>query len=217
MGNGSYGVEIVGVVRDVHEGGPAFPVAPEVYLPARLSPPQTAYLLIRGTNDSSLLLNTVRAQVFAIDRDQTIASVKSINELIDSALGQQRATMIVLGGFAIAALLLSGVGLYGVIAYAVAQRVAEIGIRRALGAQQADILRLIVGQSLGLSLLGTALGLAGAFALTRFLGTLLFEIGGGDPVTFVEIAVLLLFVALAASYLPARRALRIDPMVALRS
>jgi putative ABC transport system permease protein len=217
MGNTSYGVEIVGVVRDVHEGGPAFPVPPEVYLPARLGAPQTAYLLIRGTNDPSLLLNAVRAQVLAVDRDQTIASVKTMNELIDSALGQQRATMIVVGGFAVAALLLAGIGLYGVIAYAVTQRVAEIGMRRALGAQQTDILWLILGQSLGLSCIGTALGLAGAFALTRFLGTLLFEIGGGDPLTFGEIAVLLLFVALAASYLPARRALRIDPMVALRS
>jgi putative ABC transport system permease protein len=216
LGPSTFPVEIVGIVGDFHEGGPAFTVAGEVYLPVRLSPTQTAYLLVRGTNDPSPMLKAIRAQVSAIDRDQTIASIKSMNELIDSALGQQRVTMIVLAAFAIAALLLTAMGLYSVIAYAVSQRFTEIGIRSALGARQIDILGLIIGQSLGLALLGLALGLAGALAMTRFLGTLLFEIGGSDPGTYAEIALLLLFVTIAASYLPARRATRIDPMVALR-
>jgi predicted permease len=216
LGNSTVPVEIVGIVGDVHEGGPAFAIAPEVYLPARLSPPQTAYLLIRGANDPLPMLNVVRAQLSALDRDQTVASIKSMSELIDSALGQQKVTMMLLGLFAILALLLAAIGLYGVIAYAMAQRVAEIGIRRALGAQERDILTLILSQGLTLSLIGAVLGLSGALALTRFLRTFLFEISSTDPGIFAAITLLLLLVTLAASYLPARRATRIDPMAALR-
>jgi putative ABC transport system permease protein len=131
-------------------------------------------------------------------------------------VGQQRLTLLLLGLFAGVAVLLAMVGLCGVISYSVAQRTREVGIRRALGAQQSDILRLIVGQGLGLTLAGVAIGLGGAFALTRVMKGLLFGVTATDPATFVEAAALFLVVALAASYLPARRATRIDPMAALR-
>jgi putative ABC transport system permease protein len=216
LGRSAYPTEIVGIVGDLREGGAAFPVPAEVYLPARFSPPQTAYLLIRGDKDPLPLADAIRRQILAMDRDQTVSAVKSMNELIDSSLGQQRVTTMLVGVFALLAVSLAAIGLYGVMAYAVAQRVAEIGIRRALGARPTDILRLIAGQGLGLSLAGILLGWGGALALTRFLRTLLFGVGAADPGTFAEIALLLLLVALAASYLPARRATRIDPMTALR-
>lgn len=216
LGRSPYPVEIVGIVSDLREGGAAFSVPAEAYLPARFSPPQTAYLLVRGDKDPLPLADAIRRQVSAMDRDQTVSAVKSMNELIESALGQQRVTTMLVGVFALLAVSLAAIGLYGVMAYAVAQRVAEIGIRRALGARPTDILRLIAGQGLCLSLAGILLGWAGALAVTRFLRTLLFGVGAADPGTFAEIALLLLLVALAASYLPARRATHIDPMMALR-
>ena len=131
-------------------------------------------------------------------------------------MGQRRLTMALLGLFAGVALVLAVVGIYGVIAYSVAQRTQELGIRRALGAQHGDILRLVLGQALGLALAGVILGVGGALALTRVMTGLLFHVSPTDPATFVGVALLFLFVALAASYLPARRAARIDPMEALR-
>jgi putative ABC transport system permease protein len=217
LGKSAYPVEMVGIVGDVHEGGPAYPVRPEVYLPARFSPPRTAYLMIRSDRNPSLLVSAVRKQVSAIDREETTASVKTVDELIDSALGDRRLTMMLLGAFAAVALLLAAIGLYGLIAYSVARRTGDIGIRRALGAQRLDILRLIVGQGIGLALGGVVLGLGGAAALTRFMRTLLFEVSGTDPGIFAGIALLLFLVALAASGLPARRATQIDPVRALRS
>jgi ABC-type antimicrobial peptide transport system permease subunit len=189
---------------------------PEVYLPTLLSPPQTAYLLVRGEIDSLGLANEARAQVSAADRDLAGSTVKALNELIDSAIGRQRLTVLLLGAFAGVALLLAAIGLYGVIAYAVAQRTAEISIRRALGAQTQDILRLMIGQGLGLTMGGVILGVGGALALTPLMRTLLFEVSGTDPGTFAAIIALLLVVAFGASYLPARRATRIDPVRALR-
>jgi ABC-type antimicrobial peptide transport system permease subunit len=121
-----------------------------------------------------------------------------------------------LGSFALIALLLALIGIYGIIAYSVAQRTQEMGIRRALGAQPSDILGLVVGQGLRLALVGVAIGIAGAFALTRLMSTLLFHVSATDPATFVAVALVFLLVALAASYIPARRATRIDPMAALR-
>jgi len=124
--------------------------------------------------------------------------------------------VILLGSFALVALLLALIGIYGVIAYSVAQRTQEMGIRRALGAQPSDILRLVVGQGFRLALVGVALGIAGAIGLTRLMTTLLFHVSATDPATFVAVALLFMLVALAASYIPARRATRIDPMAALR-
>ena len=160
--------------------------------------------------------NSIRQRVLAVDRDQPVSDVKTMESVFEATLGQRRLTMLLLGMFAGVALLLATVGIYGVVAYSVAQRTQEVGIRRALGAQQGDILRLILGQGLGTVLAGIAIGLGGALALTRVMKNLLFHVNATDPVTFVGIALLFVVVALAGSYIPARRAARIDPMAALR-
>jgi ABC-type antimicrobial peptide transport system permease subunit len=139
-----------------------------------------------------------------------------MDAVLESTLGQRRLTMLLLGTFAGVALLLAIVGIYGAIAYSVAQRIQEVGIRRALGAQRSDILRLMLRQGLGLTLAGVVIGTGGAFALTRVMKAMLFHVSATDPVTFTAIALLFMVVALAASYIPARRATRIDPMAALR-
>jgi ABC-type antimicrobial peptide transport system permease subunit len=139
-----------------------------------------------------------------------------MEDLAEAEVGQRRLLAILLGSFAGVALLLAVIGIYGVIAYSVAQRTREMGIRRALGARQADILRLVIGQGLVLAVPGVVIGVCGAFALTRVMKSLLFQVSAADPATFAGVAVLFLLVALAASYLPARRATRIDPMAALR-
>jgi ABC-type antimicrobial peptide transport system permease subunit len=135
---------------------------------------------------------------------------------VDEQVGQRRLLVILLGSFALVALLLALIGIYGIIAYSVAQRTQEMGIRRALGARQNDILGLVMGQALRLALTGIAVGIAAAFGLTRLMTAVLFHVTPTDPATFVAVALLFLLVALAASYIPARRATRIDPMAALR-
>ena len=139
-----------------------------------------------------------------------------MDNLVEEQVGQRRLLVILLGSFAGVALLLALIGIYGVIAYSVAQRTQEMGIRRALGAQQSDILRLVVGHGFRLAVVGVALGIAGALGLTRLMTTLLFHVSATDPATFAIVALLFLLVALAASYVPARRAVKIDPMAALR-
>jgi ABC-type antimicrobial peptide transport system permease subunit len=140
-----------------------------------------------------------------------------MTELFEASVGPRRLAMLLLGVFASVALLLAVIGIYGVMAFSVAQRTQELGIRRALGAQPTDILRLVLRRGLALALAGIAIGAAGAFALTRILSSLLFHVTPTDPAAFLAIAGLFLLVALAASYLPARRATRIDPMSALRA
>ncbi|HMJ62835.1 MAG TPA: FtsX-like permease family protein, partial [Bryobacteraceae bacterium] len=209
-------MEIVGVVADIHEGGLANDTVPEFYIPYTVHPPQTAYIVLRTKGDPMRFAIAIRKAVLAVDRDQPLSDVKTMESVLTRILGQRRLTMWLLGSFAGVALLLAIVGMYGVIAYSVARRTQEVGIRRALGAQQSDILRLVLGQGLGLSLAGVAMGIAGAFALTRVMKGLLFQVTATDPATFAGIAILFVIVALAASYIPARRAARIDPMAALR-
>jgi predicted permease len=209
-------VEIVGVVADIHEASASIDPRPGLYRPSAQAPPRTAMFAVRTEGDPLQLVNAVRSQVLAIDPDQPVSAVQTMQDVVETDLGQQRLITILLGSFASVALLLAVVGIYGVIAYSVAQQIQEVGIRRALGAQQSDILRLVVGQGLGLVLVGVALGLAGALALTRVLKSVLFHISATDPATFASIALLFVVVALAASYIPARRAARIDPTTALR-
>jgi predicted permease len=209
-------MQIVGVVADVHENGLAVEPGPEFYVPTVVHPPQTAYLVVRTARNPLQLANAIRKQVLAIDSEQPVSDIKTMDEVLDATLGQRRLTMVLLGSFAGMALLLAVIGLYGVIAYSVSQRTQELGIRRALGAQQGDILRLVMSQALGLTLAGIMIGIAGAFALTRVMRNLLFQVSATDPVTFVGIAFLFLLVALIAGYVPARRAAQIDPMAALR-
>jgi ABC-type antimicrobial peptide transport system permease subunit len=139
-----------------------------------------------------------------------------MDTMVDEEIGQRRLLVTLLGSFAAMALLLALIGIYGVIAYSVAQRTQEVGIRRALGAQQGDILRLVMVQGFVLAIAGISLGLGGAFAVTRVIGTLLFQISATDPLTFAGVSVMFVAIALAATYIPARRATRIDPMTALR-
>lgn len=212
----SGGLEIVGVVADVHERGLGTAPESELYLPTNLFRPQRAGLIVRTDGDPAAFVSAIRSQVLAIDHDQPVSAVKTMDEVFEESLGPRRLTLLLLGMFAGVAVLLALVGLCGVISYSVAQRTREVGIRRALGAQQSDILRLIVGQGLGLTMAGVVIGIGGALAVTRVMNGLLFGVTATDPATFVEAAALFLLVALAASYLPARRATRIDPMAALR-
>jgi len=209
-------VEIVGIVADVHEGDFTGAVEPEFYVPTVIHAPQTAYLAVRTAGDPLRFVDIIRKQVLAMDSGQPVSDIKTMDQLLEAALGPRRLTMTLLGSFAGVALLLAIVGMYGVIAYSVARRTQEVGIRRALGAQQSDILRLVLSQGLALSLAGVAIGIAGAFALTRVMKGLLFHVTATDPAVFAGIGILFVIVALAASYIPARRAARIDPMVALR-
>jgi putative ABC transport system permease protein len=216
IGNGTRGLEIVGIVADVHERALDTNAIPEVYLPLAGNAVSTAGLVIRTEGDPRRFVNSVRAQVLAIDRNQAISDVETMEGMIDKTLGQRRFTLILLGSFAGVALLLAVVGLYGVIAYSVAQRAREVAIRQALGARRMDIHRLITGEGLGLTLAGVVIGVCGAAALTRTMQSLLFHISPVDPAVFLAIASLFVVVAFAASYIPARQAARIDPMMALR-
>jgi putative ABC transport system permease protein len=210
-------LEVVGIVADIHEGGLANDPVAEFYLPLAKHPPQTAFLVVQTEGDPMSFANTVWRQVLAVDPDQPLSDVRTMESIFEATLGQRRMTILLLGMFAGVALLLATVGIYGVVAYSVAQRTQEVGIRRALGAQHADILRLILGQGLGMVLAGIALGMFGAFALTRVMKNLLFHVNATDPAIFAGIALLFVIVALAGGYVPARRAACIDPMAALRA
>ena len=209
-------MEIVGIVADIHERGLGVDAVKEFYLPTVKHPPQTAYLAVRTEGDPMRMVNAIRGQVPAIDSDQAVSDVKPMEAVLASTLGQRRLTMTLLGAFAGVALLLAIVGIYGLIAYSVAQRTQEVGIRRALGAQQRDILRLVLGQGAGLAFAGVTLGIGGALALTRVMKDLLFQVSATDLATYAGIGSLFIVVALLASFIPARRAARIDPMAALR-
>ena len=207
--------EIVGVVADMRQGLEGDPV-PGMFRPCFQTPPASAMLAVRTKGDPLRFVNAVRHQVLAIDRDQAVSEVRTMEDLVELELGHRRSILTLLELFAGTALLLAVVGIYGVIAHTVVELTKEVGIRRALGAQYGDILRLVLGQGLGLALGGVAIGLGGALALTRVLESLLYRVSATDPITFAGMGLLFVVVALAASYFPARRATRIHPMAALR-
>lgn len=210
-------VEIVGVVGDVRQSleGNAWPGT--VYLPFSQGTPQSSMFAIRTVGDPLLFARAVREQLRLLDPDEPIADVRTMDALVEAKLGQRRLLMMLLGTFAAVALLLALVGMYGVISYSIVQRTQEVGIRRALGAQQRDVLWLVLREGLGLTLTGIGVGIGAAFVLTRLVRTLLFGVSPTDPATFLGIALLFLLVGLAASYIPAHRASKIDPMEALRT
>jgi predicted permease len=209
--------EIVGVVGDVKHSGLDAEAEAEYYLPYQQATLPFMTLVVRGTNDKPAALATgARAAVAQLDKDLPLTDIKPMSDWLAASVAPRRFNMLLLGGFALLALCLATVGIYGVMAYAVAQRTHEIGIRIALGAQARDVLRLVVGQGMVLTLIGLSVGLAGAFALTRVLATLLFNVTPTDPLVFAGVTLLLALVALVACYIPARRATRVDPMIALR-
>jgi putative ABC transport system permease protein len=173
-------------------------------------------LAVRTSVNPLAFAGAVRDAVRQLDKNESISNVRTMESLVDDQVGERRLVAMLLGSFAGMALLLVVIGIYGMIAYSVAQRTQEMGIRRALGAQQSDILGLMVGQSFRLALTGVAFGVVGAFGLTRLLESMLFHVSATDPATFITVVILFVCVALVASYIPARCATRIDPMAALR-
>ncbi len=208
--------EIIGVVADIRQSGPSGEMSPQFYLPNALYPPQSAYLAIRASGDPAESMRAVREAVLRVDPDQSIADVRTMDQILDRSVGRQHLAARLLGVFAGTALLLALVGLYGALAFSVTQRTQEIGIRRALGAGQPAVLGMVMGQALRLTLIGIAGGLVAASALTKMLESFLFEVSATDPAIFAATAVLFVAVAFPAALIPAWRAARIDPMKALR-
>jgi putative ABC transport system permease protein len=211
--------EVVGVVADVKTNGVDQVTPLQVYMPIGQETPRLLYLVVRTAADAGdpLALGTaVGTAVHAVDRDVPVYSVASMDELMAGAIENQRVVLTLLGGFAVLALVLAAIGIYGVMSYTVAQRTHEIGVRSALGARPSHVLRMVLGQGMALALAGVAIGLAGAFALTRLMEGLLFGVSATDPLTYVAISLLLAGVAVVACYVPARRATKVDPTVALR-
>lgn len=208
--------EIIGVVGDVRQMALNTPAEPTVYWPHPELVMSGMTVVVRTSNDPLSLVSGVRTELGQMDPEQPMASIATMDELLSGSLSRSRFTMLVLGLFAGLALVLASVGIYGVIAYGVAQRTQEFGIRIALGASRRDVLALVLGQGTRLTLLGIGLGILASLLVTRLLATLLYGVSPTDPFTFGAVALLLALVALVACYIPARRATRVDPMVALR-
>jgi putative ABC transport system permease protein len=216
MKNENSPTEIIGIVGDAKQESLEAEVRPTVYWPH----PELAYnfmtLVVRTQNDAAGIAPAAREIIRGLDNQQPIAEMRTMESLLATSMARARFNTLLLGIFALVALILAGIGIYGVMSYTVSQRTHEIGIRLALGAKAADVLRFVVGQGMRLAGLGLCLGLVAAFALTRLMKTLLFEVSATDLTTFVVISLFLAVVALLACLLPARRATRTDPMIALR-
>jgi len=208
--------EIIGVVGDVRHQGLEEPLKAAIYVPLRQNAQSSMMLIVRSTIDPLSLVAAVHEQVLEVDQDQPISGVRTMDEVISGVLAQRRLVMSLLSAFAVVALLLAVMGIYGVMSYSAAQRTQEMGIRMALGADRSTILRLVVSQGMKLALAGVVLGLIAAFALTRYLAASLFGVSATDPLTYAGVAPILLVVALVACYLPARRVSGVHPIIALR-
>jgi predicted permease len=208
---------VVGVVGDVKQGPLETAADAHTYEPyAQLGAPLSLRVAVRGQGDPAGLASEVRDVVRDLDPQLALGSVRTMDEVISRSTASRRFSLVLLGSFAALALVLAAIGIYAVLAYSVARRTHEIGVRIALGARSGDVVRLVLGQGLRVTAIGIVFGVAGALGLTRFLQSLLYEIQPTDPPTFVSALLLLVSVSVAASYLPARRAVRVDPMVALR-
>jgi predicted permease len=215
-------ITVVGIVGDVHQVALDRPARPEMYMSylqqASFEPnlfnPQ--YLTVRTSGDPMQMAEIIRQQVWAVDKEQAVANVMPLEELVDDELAPRKMQTSLLGGFAALALLLATLGIYAVLSFAVTQRTQEIGVRAALGAEPADILRMVLSQGMKLFVVGAAIGLAAAFALSQVIVHSLYGVSATDPLSFAGVTVLLAAVTMFACYIPARRAMRVDPLVALR-
>ncbi len=208
--------EVVGVVGDVHHWGLDNAVNPEMYLPSLQSPSSFMSLVVRSRIGIAGITPALRNAVWAVDKNQPVPKIETLQSVVDRSISNRRFQMILLSTFAGVAVLLAGVGIYGVMSYSVSQRINEIGIRMALGAEARDVVRLVLGQGFRLVLIGLLAGVAGALLLSSWMQTLLFQVSPRDGSTFAIVSVFLAGVALLACWVPARRAARVDPMVALR-
>jgi putative ABC transport system permease protein len=208
--------EIVGVVGNVKHKALATEVMPEAYFPYKQGPENFMGLVVRTASDPVSMIPAIRNQVLSIDKDQPVSDIMTMEQRLAKSVASSRFVMLLLGSFSVLALGLAAVGIYGVMSYLVTQRTQEIGVRMALGAQKRDVLKLVVRRGMVLAIVGTAIGLVASLALTRLMRSLLFEVTPTDWLTFVITSVVLLTVALFACYIPARRATKVDPLVALR-
>jgi predicted permease len=209
---------VVGVVKDIHERGYELQMKPAIYLTAAQWPTERTFkLLVRTAGEPAWLVAPIRKIVGEIDPQQPIAGVRTLDEIVAANLGDRRQQMTLLGIFAGLAMLLASIGLYGVLAYSVAQRTREFGVRMALGATRASVLRLVLGRGVMLNGAGLAIGAAAAWAGTRTMSSLLYGVTAGDPLTFAAVLLVLGLVGLVASLIPAGRATRVEAMEALRS
>jgi putative ABC transport system permease protein len=208
--------EVVGVVTDVKLNGVESDTPMQIYLPLAQEPWGNFSIVARTAGDPLQSAAAVEGAIHTIDKNLPVFAIQSLDQLMGNATRQRRLMLVLLASFAGLALLLAGVGIYGVIAYSVRQRTHELGVRLALGAQAVDVLKLVLTQGLKLALIGMGIGLLAALGLTRWMAALLFGVRPTDLLTFTAVAVIVLLVAALACYLPARRATKIDPMVALR-
>jgi putative ABC transport system permease protein len=207
---------IVGVVGNIRQESITDEAIPEMYIPFSQLPMNGSTVMVRTSTDPITLVGAVRNEVLSIDKDQPIADVKTLSQRVDEVVAVSRSLMLLFSAFALLALILGTVGVYGIVSYSVTQRTHEIGIRMALGARPADVLRLTLRNGIALTVLGIVIGVGAAFALTRFMESMLFGITPTDKLTFIAVSSLLFLVAFCASLIPARRATKVDPLVALR-
>ena len=208
--------EVVGVIGDEKIGGPADERSAGVYVSNEQSPIYGMVLNVRASLDPLTLQKPITAAIRSVNKDQALSDIRTVEQIRDLAMGDRRLPSLLLGIFGTVALVLAGIGIYGVISYSVAQRTREMGIRAALGASERSLIRLVLDRGVLLTAIGLVLGIAGALGLTRLMANLLYGIGARDPMTMVSVAVVLATVAVVASYVPARRATKVDPIVALR-
>ena len=207
---------VVGVARDAKHFGPADEPTPQAYVPYMQSPQIFTSVVVRARRDPMALGTAVREAIWRVDRDQPVWKLRTMDTLVDNALGSKRVLLGLVAAFATVAVVLAGVGIYGVMSFAVTQRTPEVGVRMALGARGTEVLRMIVGQGLRLTIIALAIGLVASLGAMRVLANQLFGVSPSDPVTYAAVPLLLAIVSALACYLPARRASRLDPLVALR-